>query len=55
MTKAECTSKVQRLRTGNETDAELCKRIGISQPTLYTRLKTHNWKIGEIAIIKTLK
>ena len=53
MTKLECTSKVQRLRT-KETDDDVCKKIGISKPTLYVRLKTHNWKITEISHIEKL-
>jgi len=53
MTKLECTSKVQRLRH-YDTDDNICKKIGISKPTLYVRLKTNNWKISEITHIQKL-
>lgn len=33
---------------------ELAEKIGISRPTLNTRLERGNWKKGEIAIIKSL-
>ena len=54
MTKLEATSKVQRMRI-HSTDDEVCKRIGISKPTLYVRLKANNWKITEISLINSLK
>jgi transcriptional regulator with PAS, ATPase and Fis domain len=54
MTKIESTLKVQKLRHYN-TDDEVCKKLGISKPTLYVRLKTHNWKITEIYLIKNIK
>lgn len=54
MTKFECTSKVQKLRNYNSDD-EISKKIGISKPTLYVRLKTHNWKVSEIHLIESLK
>ena len=54
MTKFECTSKVQKLRNYNNDD-EISKKIGISKPTLYVRLKTHNWKVSEIHLIESLK
>ena len=54
MTKLETTSKVQRLRLSN-TDEEVCKMIGISKPTLYTRIVQHNWKTAEIFLIEKLK
>ena len=53
MTKIEATWKVQNFRT-RMTDEELCKKIGISKPTLYTRLNKHNRKLGEIALIEKL-
>jgi len=53
MTKLEATSKVQKLRHYN-TDDEVCKKLGISKPTLYVRLKTHNWKITELSHIEKL-
>lgn len=53
MTKLDCTRKVQELRFNN-TDEEVCKIIGISKPTLYTRLKENNWKVLEIFKIERL-
>ena len=54
MTKFECTSKVQKLRNYNSDD-EISKKIGISKPTLYLRLKIHNWKVAEIHLIESMK
>lgn len=54
MTKFECTSKIQKLRHYN-TDDEVCKKIGISKPTLYVRLKTNNWKVSEVYLIESIK
>lgn len=54
MTRLEVTAKVQRLRT-SFTDEELIKKIGISKPTLYTRIAKHNWKVSEIYLIERLK
>lgn len=53
MTKLECTSKVQKMRHYN-TDDEVCKKLGITKPTLYVRLKTNNWKITELSHIEKL-
>ena len=53
MTKEEATLKVKGLK-GNITDEQLSKKIGISQPTFYTRLLKSNWKKGEIELIKNL-
>ena len=53
MTKLDCTNKVLKLRAKN-TDEELCKLLFISKPTLYLRLRKHNWKPLEISHIKTL-
>lgn len=51
MTKFECTSKVQKIRH-YKNDEEVCKIIGISKPTLYTRLSSNNWKVSEIFLIE---
>lgn len=51
MTKFETTSKVKKMRNYAKDD-EIAKIIGISKPTLYTRIKTHNWKVSEIFIIE---
>ena len=53
MTRLECTSKVQRLRL-NKTDDEVSKKLGISKPTLYVRIKQHNWKVSEIYLIEKM-
>ena len=36
------------------TKTDLAEKLGISRPTLDTRIKQHNWKKGELAIIETL-
>lgn len=36
------------------TKTDLAEKLGISRPTLDTRLKVSNWKKGELAIIETL-
>lgn len=36
------------------TKSELAERIGISRPTLDTRLAQHNWKKGEISLIYSM-
>lgn len=54
MTKLETTAKVQRLRL-YENDEDLCKRIGITRPTLNSRIVRHNWKVSEIFLIEKLK
>lgn len=54
MTKFEATSKVQKIRHYNSDD-EVCKKLGISKPTLYVRLKTNNWKVAEIYLIESFK
>ena len=51
MTKFECTSKIQKLRH-YKNDDEVSKIIGISKPTLYVRLRNHNWKVSEIFLIE---
>lgn len=53
MTRLEATTKARMLLIDNTID-ELAKKIGITKPTLYTRLSEHNWKIGEIALLKQL-
>ena len=53
MTRFETTQKVQKLRDKN-TDDEVCFLIGISKPTLYTRLNRHNWKLSETTHISKL-
>lgn len=53
MTKYETTQKVKRL-IDLTTKEEVAKSIGISRPTLDTRLSFHNWKISEITHISKL-
>lgn len=53
MTKLEATTKVKMLLNINKVD-DLAKKVGVSKPTLYTRLSEHNWKLGEIALIEKL-
>lgn len=53
MTKLETTTKVQRLRL-SYLDDELCKKIGITKPTLYSRISNHKWKVSEIFLIEKL-
>lgn len=51
MTKLEASAKISGFR-GKYTDEEICKKIGISKPTLYARLSKHNWKVSELYLIK---
>jgi len=51
MTKFDCTGKVQKMRH-YKTDDEIIKIIGISKPTLYSRLKDHKWKTSEVFLIE---
>ena len=53
MNQTEATLKVQGLK-GNIPDDKLAEKIGISKPTLYTRLVKSNWKKGEIELIKNM-
>jgi hypothetical protein len=53
MTRLEATAKAQRLRL-SYTDEELCKKIGITRPTLNSRVLNHKWKVSEIFLIEKL-
>ncbi len=53
MTNKEATLKVKGFR-GNVSDEVLAEKIGISRPTLYTRLAKDNWKKGEVELIKKM-
>jgi len=53
MTNKEATLKVKGFK-GNVSDEVLAEKIGISKPTLYTRLVNENWKKGEVKIIKQM-
>jgi hypothetical protein len=53
MTRLEATSKAKLLLI-DFTVEDLAKNIGITKPTLYTRLAEHNWKLGEIALLERM-
>ena len=53
MTKLEATTKAQRLRL-SYSDEDLCKKIGITKPTLYSRISNHKWKVSEIYLLEKL-
>lgn len=53
MNKTEATFKANLLLTGI-TIEQLAKKLGITKPTLYTRLSESNWKLGEIALLERL-
>lgn len=50
----DATNKVYKLRQKAANDNELAKLLGISKVTLYTRLKSNNWKKPELALIESL-
>lgn len=55
MTAHDCTRKVEQFRH-YMTDEEVCKKIGISKNTLYSRLRNDSkWKTKEIYVIEKLK
>ena len=50
------TSKVKsNIDNGNYTYDSMSTYLGISKPTLYTRLSKENWKKGEIVLALKLK
>lgn len=49
----ECSLKVESLRSVF-TDRDLSEKLGITRQTLYTRIKEHNWKKPERALITIL-
>lgn len=51
LTKLEATTKAHLLLIDLTKD-QLAEKLGITKPTLYTRLAEHNWKLGEIAILE---
>lgn len=53
LTKLEATTKAKLLLIDYSVEG-LAKAIGITKPTLYTRLSEHNWKKGEIALLQSL-
>lgn len=50
----DTTQKVNRMLL-HKTKLEVVKLLGMSEPTLNTRLKLNNWKLTEISHIKNLK
>lgn len=54
MNNHDCTRKIEQYRF-YKTDAEICKILGISPPTLYVRLKRSNWKVSEVFLIESLR
>ncbi len=53
MTKYDATQKVLRLIIIHNKD-EVAKLIGISRPTLDSRLNSHKWKVSELTHISKL-
>jgi len=55
MTTHDCTRKVEQMRF-YMTDEEVCKKIGVSKNTLYSRLRNDSkWKTKEIYIVEGWK
>lgn len=50
----EATNKAFHLRQKATNDNELADWLGMSKVTLYTRLRTSNWKKPELALIEHL-
>lgn len=50
----DTTQKVKRMLL-TRTKLEVKELLGMSEPTLNTRLKLNNWKLTEISHIKNLK
>jgi hypothetical protein len=53
MTKEQATFKARLMLIDYNIDL-LAKKLGITKPTLYTRLSENNWKLGEIALLERL-
>lgn len=55
MTRSEATFKIKSLLSqDNITYDKMAESLGITKPTLYSRLVKQNWKLGEIALIERL-
>lgn len=51
----ETTEKIKAMiARGDETITSLAEKLGITRATLYSRLEKHNWKKGELVIIRSL-
>ena len=55
LTMSETTKKILRYRGNPYTDEQLAKKIGISKPTLYVRLRLNNWKKSEVYLINKIE
>lgn len=53
MKKHDATQKIKNLLL-YETQEEVSKKIGITRPTLNSRLRKSNWKVSEIYLISKL-
>lgn len=53
MTKLETSTKVSGF-IGKYTYDEVAKKLDMTRTTLYARLLKHNWKMGEIELVKKL-
>ncbi len=53
MTKLEASTKVSGF-IGKYTYDEIAKKLDMTRSTLYSRLVKHNWKLGEIELVKKL-
>ena len=55
ITKVTATIVVNALiHSGRKTKFELAEQLGITRPTLDSRIKNHSWKKGELEIIKSM-
>jgi len=53
-TRLEATEIIKTMISCGKTYDEVADDIGITRPTLYSRLATHNWKKSELALIRDL-
>lgn len=53
MTKIEASAKVSGY-IGKYTYEEISEKLGVTRATLYARLLKHNWKLGELELVKKL-
>lgn len=54
MTKYDCTLKIKKLIDLSSKD-EVAKKIGLSRPTLDSRLLNNKWKVSELFLIEKIK
>ena len=53
MTKYDASQRVKRLLCFKSQE-EIAKKIGITRPTLNSRLERNNWKVSELFLIEKL-